>query len=164
MSKVRLVASAEQKALSGVWNLQRMPAGAIVHMPRFENVTLRGNLIWADKFALAVGIVLAALFIFFWLLVFVIVGSLGAYHLFANLGPKSLAVLLIIPAGLSSILRSTGFAIMLGRHCLSELAKHQGSVSASNLLHQWTSMGGSIYPVLTVPTHLSQSMPREQRF
>ena len=113
-----------------------MSAGSIDRMPRFENVTLRGNWIWADKFALAVGIVLATLLVFFWLLAFVIVGSLGAHHLLANIGLKSLAILLIIPAGVSSILRSAGFAMKLWRGYLSELAQHQGSVAAGNLLHQ----------------------------
>src|SRR4051812_5754700 len=113
-----------------------MPADSIGHMPRFENVTLRGNLIWADKFALAVGIALATLFVFFWLLAFVVVGSLGAYHLLANLGLKSLAIVLIIPAGLSFILRSTGFAMKLWLGYLSELTRHHGSFSANNVLQQ----------------------------
>jgi hypothetical protein len=111
-----------------------LPASATANMPRFENVTLRRRLIWADKFALVVGIGLASLFIFFWLVAFVIVGSLGAHHLLANVGLKSLAVLLVIPTGLWSMLRSTDFAIKVGRSRMNELAQHRGSVAAGNLL------------------------------
>jgi hypothetical protein len=90
---------------------------------------------WADKFALVVGISLASLFIFFWLLAFVIVGSLGAHHLLANVGLKSLVVVFVVPAGLWSILRSTDFAVKLSWRGISELAQHRGSVAAANPLH-----------------------------
>ena len=48
------------------------------------SVPLRRRLYWADRIAVAVAILLASLFLFFWLFAFVIVGSLGAYHMLAD--------------------------------------------------------------------------------
>ena len=42
--------------------------------------------IWADKFALIVGFLFSSLLLYLWSLAFLVVGNLGAKHLWANFG------------------------------------------------------------------------------
>lgn len=67
--------------------------------------------IWADKAALFAACVLWFLLALFWLLAFLIIGSLGAKHLWNYMGVKSIALSLLFAGLVLIVLRGVDFVM-----------------------------------------------------
>jgi hypothetical protein len=65
--------------------------------------------IWADKIALLVGLLFLLLLLFLWSLAFVVVGSLGAKHLWGNFGIQGVGLGGLMVGTIWFMMRATDF-------------------------------------------------------
>jgi len=65
--------------------------------------------IWADKAALFAALAFLSLLAFFWLLVFLVVGSLGANHLWRHIGIQGIELVLLVAGSAWVVMRGADF-------------------------------------------------------
>ena len=69
----------------------------------------RARFIWADKAALVVGFLFSFLLVYLWSLAFVLVGSLGARHMWENFGILGIELAILIVGSVWFAMRLTDF-------------------------------------------------------
>lgn len=65
--------------------------------------------IWADKVALLVGVLFSSLLLYIWSLAFLVVGNLGAKHLWGNFGIQGVELEILIVGSAWFVMRVTDF-------------------------------------------------------
>ena len=76
-----------------------------------QNTREHSGFIWADKAVLFAACVLWFLLALFWLLAFLIIGSLGAKHLWKYMGVQSIALSLLFAGLILIVLRGVDFVM-----------------------------------------------------
>jgi uncharacterized membrane protein YcfT len=77
--------------------------------PNIGECSRNAQFIWADKAALFAALAFLSLLAFFWLLAFLVVGSLGANHLWRHIGIQGVELGLLVAGSAWVVMRGADF-------------------------------------------------------
>jgi hypothetical protein len=88
--------------------------------------------IWADKIALLVGFLFSSLLVYLWSLAFLVVGNLGAKHLWRHFGIVGVELEILTIGSIWIVMRATDFLVGGLKYRLFDEKSAQKDVSSHN--------------------------------